>query len=283
MPRTILITGCSSGIGQALARELHRRGETVIATARRRDDLAELAAAGLQVHALDVTLADSRDRLMTWLDAQGLAVDVLVNNAGYGAMGPLLDMPDERLRHQFDANVFGLLAMTQALVPAMAARGRGLVVNVGSVSGVLVTPFSGAYCATKAAVHALSDALRLELAPFNVQVMVVQPGAIASEFGANASREVHAWLPDDSLYAPVRDAIAARANASQQHATPASEFVAAMADALLAEHPPAYVRIGSGSTLLPFLRYGLPRRLLDRILRRRFRLDQPLPVSPSSR
>lgn len=274
MTATILITGCSTGIGHALALELHRRGATVIATARRRAVLADLSAQGLQTAALDVDSSDSIAALMADLGARGVSVDMLVNNAGYGAMGPLAEMPGEELERQFRTNVFGLMALTRAVIPGMVARRSGRIINVGSVSGVLVTPFAGAYCATKAAVHALSDALRMELAPFGIDVMVVQPGAIRSQFGATASQGVEARDGSLSLYAPVADAIAARANASQQHSTAAEDFARELADAMLAGEAVPVVRIGKGSTLLPALRRWLPLGVLDRVLSRRFALER---------
>lgn len=274
MTATILITGCSTGIGHALALELHRRGATVIATARRRAVLADLSAQGLQTAALDVDSSDSIAALMADLAARGVSVDMLVNNAGYGAMGPLAEMPGEELERQFRTNVFGLMALTRAVIPGMVARRSGRIINVGSVSGVLVTPFAGAYCATKAAVHALSDALRMELAPFGIDVMVVQPGAIRSQFGATASQGVEARGGSLSLYAPVADAIAARANASQQHSTAAEDFARELADAMLAGEAVPVVRIGKGSTLLPALRRWLPLGVLDRVLSRRFALER---------
>lgn len=272
---TVLISGCSTGIGRALALAFHARGCTVYATARRAETLADLAAAGLRTAALDVDDAASIIALTVRLQADGAAVDVLVNNAGYGVMGPLAELPVDELRRQFQTNVIGLMALTQALLPSLLARGRGCIVNIGSVSGLLVTPFAGAYCASKAAVHALSDALRMELAPLGIRVMTVQPGAIRSEFGATASRGVSAR--GHSVYAAVADGIAARANASQQGATPAEALAQATVDAALSAHPPTILRVGSGSRLLPFMARWLPQTLRDRLLRRRFGLDRLRP------
>ena len=269
-----LITGCSTGIGRALAMAMAVRGCDVLATARRPDSLAELAALGLRTAILDVDDPVSVSTLMGQLAEQDLQVDMLINNAGYGAMGPLAEMPASELQRQFQTNVFSLMALTQAVIPGMAARRRGRIVNLGSVSGVLTTPFAGAYCATKAAVHALSDALRLELAPFGIRVIVVQPGGIQSQFGATASAGVQARQGGLSLYAPVADAIAARANASQQQATPVDRFAADMADAILASDPPAFIPLGHGSTLLPALQRWLPVRWRDRLLSRRFQLGR---------
>lgn len=280
MTPVTLITGCSTGIGQALARELHARGQAVVATARRPEALAALAAQGIRTTTLDVDAPASRQALLDWLDAEGLEVDTLINNAGYGAMGPLADLPDDAVARQFQTNVLSLLALTRLFIPGMAARRRGRIVNLGSVSGVLTTPFAGAYCATKSAVHALSDALRLELAPFNIAVIVVQPGGIQSQFGATASAGLSRRAGEPSLYAPVADAIAARAGASQDNATPVAVFARDMAEAILAAAPPAYIPLGHGSTILPLLQRWVPRRWRDALLSRRFALHRLRAATP---
>ncbi len=269
----VLITGCSSGIGRALALAFHARGCTVWATARSEQTLQPLAAAGLHTATLDVCDAEAISAVRQRIEAQHGAVDILVNNAGYGQMGPLLDLDAASVRAQFETNVVALHAVTRAFAPAMMARRRGLVVQLGSVSGVLVTPFAGAYCASKAAVHALADALRMELAPFGVRVMTVQPGAIRSDFGASASRSLDATAAG-SAYAPVADGIAARANASQQHALSAEALAQRIVDAALRRRPPARLRAGGGARLLPLLAHVLPQRLRDRVLSRRFGLDR---------
>lgn len=203
------VTGCSSGIGRALADAFQRAGYRVWASARKEDGVRALAEAGFQAVQLDVNDAAALARLAEELGVEAAGLDVLVNNAGYGAMGPLLDGGVEAMRRQFETNVFAVVGVTRALFPLLR-RKSGLVVNVGSVSGVLVTPFAGAYCASKAAVHALSDALRLELAPFGVEVLEVQPGAIASNFGASASREMDSVVDERSPWWPLRRQIQAR-------------------------------------------------------------------------
>jgi len=135
MQELVLITGCGSGIGQALARAFHRNGQRVCATARRLDTLAPLAAEGLLVRALDVTDAEATSTLLASLAADGLAVGTLVNNAGYGAMGPMLDVPQSEWQRQFDVNLFAPMALVRAVMPGMVERGRGLVVNISSVLG----------------------------------------------------------------------------------------------------------------------------------------------------
>ncbi|MCG8906492.1 SDR family oxidoreductase [Pseudomonas sp. DP-17] len=276
MPQPVaLITGCSSGIGRALADAFQSAGYQVWATARRDEDVAALGQAGFRGVLLDVNDEPAVERLAERLQREAGGLDVLINNAGYGAMGPLLDGGSQAIRRQFETNVFAVVGVTRALFPALRAR-RGLVVNIGSVSGVLVTPFAGAYCASKAAVHALNDALRLELAPFGIDVMEVQPGAIASNFGANASREMAAVVSEDSAWWPLRQFIQARAAASQDNPTPASDFARELLAAAQKSPRPRLVRIGNGSRALPLLSRWLPTGLLDKVLKKRFGLDGSL-------
>ena len=271
----VLITGCSSGIGRALAEAFQAAGYRVWATARKPDDLAALEAAGFSAAALDVNDAQAVQALADELRQRAGRLDVLINNAGYGAMGPLLDGGAEALRRQFETNVFAPIELTRACFALLRAS-RGLVINIGSVSGVLVTPFAGAYCASKAAVHALSDALRLELAPFGIQVMEVQPGAIASSFGANASQQAEAMLTESSPWWPMRDGIRARARASQDNPTPAATFARAVVAAVQTRKRPRVLRLGNGSRSLPLMAACLPGALLDRVLSRRFGLRRQL-------
>ncbi|MDH4869496.1 SDR family oxidoreductase [Pseudomonas sp. BN515] len=272
---TALITGCSSGIGRALADTFKAAGYSVWATARKPQDLAALEAAGFTAVALDVNDQPAVAALAARLEQEEGGLDVLVNNAGFGAMGPLLDGGVEALRKQFDTNVFALVDVTRACFPLLRKR-RGLVVNIGSVSGVLVTPFAGAYCASKAAVHALSDALRLELAPFGIDLMEVQPGAIASSFGASATREAENLIAEGSPWWPVREGIRARARASQDNPTPAEDFARTLLAAVQRKPRPSLVRIGNGSRALPLLARWIPRSLLDRVLKKRFGLGVEL-------
>jgi NAD(P)-dependent dehydrogenase (short-subunit alcohol dehydrogenase family) len=267
----VLITGCSSGIGRALADAFKGAGYEVLATARKAEDVAALNAAGFTGVQLDVN--DSA--ALTQLAARIEGLDVLINNAGYGAMGPLLDGGVEAMQRQFETNVFSIVGVTRAMFAALR-RNKGLVVNIGSVSGVLVTPFAGAYCASKAAVHALSEALRLELAPFSIQVMEVQPGAIASSFAKNASHEAEQLITEQSPWWPLRNGIRARAKASQDNPTPTTDFARDVLRAVQQPAPPRLIRLGNGSRVLPLMAWLLPKGLLDNKLRQRFGLDKKL-------
>ncbi|MDX1722837.1 MAG: SDR family oxidoreductase [Pseudomonas sp.] len=272
---TVLITGCSSGIGRALADVFQQAGYQVWATARKEADLATLGAAGFTAVQLDVNDGLGLGQLAERMQAEVGGLDVLINNAGYGAMGPLLDGGVEAMRRQFETNVFAIVGVTRAFFPLLR-RNKGLVVNIGSVSGILVTPFAGAYCASKAAVHALCDALRLELAPFAIEVMEVQPGAIASSFGANASQQAEQLIDEASPWWPLREGIRARARASQDNPTPASHFARNLLAAVQRDKRPRLLRLGNGSCVLPLMAALLPKSLLEAVLKKRFVLNRSL-------
>ena len=270
-----LITGCSSGIGRALADAFKAAGYEVWASARKTEDVAALTSAGFTAVQLDVNDSAALEQLGERINQQHGGLDVLINNAGYGAMGPLLDGGVAAMQRQFETNVFSIVGVTRALFPVLR-RAKGLVVNIGSVSGVLVTPFAGAYCASKAAVHALSDALRMELAPFGIRVMEVQPGAIQSSFAKNAGHEAEQLINEQSPWFPLREGIRARAKASQDKPTPASEFADVLLNAVQQRKPPRLIRIGNGSRALPMLAALLPKGLLESTLMKRFGLRRQL-------
>ncbi|HET8788232.1 MAG TPA: SDR family oxidoreductase, partial [Actinomycetes bacterium] len=204
--QSILITGATSGIGRDAALRLVRDGHLVLAGGRRPDALAELArtAGGrLEPVVLDVTdpvLVDTA-RALVERRTGGRGLDVLVNNAGYALPGPLEALAERDLRELFDTNVFGLLAVTRAFLPAMRERGQGRVVNVGSIMGRVAMPLLGAYNASKRAVAAVTDALRMELAPFGVTVVLVEPGAVRTGFASRALAGLAPYRDPGSPYA----------------------------------------------------------------------------------
>jgi NAD(P)-dependent dehydrogenase (short-subunit alcohol dehydrogenase family) len=268
----ILITGCSSGIGAALAEEFHERGHRVYATARRPESLAALAARGIRTLTLDVTDPDSIAAAAAALAQETNRLDILVNNAGYGLYGAVMDLSRDELRRQFDTNVIAPVQVARAFLPLMLPQRHGRIVNVGSVSGILTTPFAGAYCASKAALHALSDAMRMELGPFGIEVIMIQPGSVASNIGATGTS--NAALPAGSIFTPLAENIRGRASLSQQGAMPARDFARQVATAVLADTAPVIVRGGPHSFRLPFLERWLPKRMLDRKLSKMFGLDR---------
>src|SRR5579884_2178747 len=190
--KAVLITGCSSGIGAATARRLAAEGYTVYATARRPQTLAELERGGCRTLALDVTDEASMRAAVDEVTRVEGAVGVLVNNAGYSQSGAIESISMEDVRRQFETNVFGLIRMCQLVLPGMRAQRWGKIVNVGSMGGRLTFPGGGLYHATKYAVEALSDALRFEVRGFGVDVIVIEPGLIVTNFGEVAAGSVQA-------------------------------------------------------------------------------------------
>ncbi len=270
--RVVLITGASSGIGLAMAKELKNQGLRVIATARRPEAVAELKEQGFDSLLLDVTDAGAIEEAVNSVKTLTGRLDILINNAGYGLVSPIVEVPMDKLEHQFRVNTFAPLRLIQTFLPLMRKGDGGVIVNIGSVSGVLTTPFSGAYCASKAALHALSDALRMELDPFGIRVITVQPGGIRSLFGEKAERLSKELLRSDSLYLPIKNFIEERANASQENATSAEEFAAKVVKLILKKNPPLLIRVGKKSKLMPFLKWFLPIWFMDRILKKKFGL-----------
>ncbi|KAG1672507.1 hypothetical protein FOA52_002816 [Chlamydomonas sp. UWO 241] len=220
-PQVVIVTGCTAdGIGHALVLRFAEQGCTVYATARRPESVGPVPD-GVTVLALDVTSAASVSAAVEAVIQKSGRINVLVNNAGMPCVGPLAEVNLGTARAAFETNVVGLLAVVQAVVPHMAAARRGRIVNVGSVVGYVPAPFAGVYAASKAAVHSMTDCMRLELAPLGIQVMLVAPGAIRSNFGTNATVDTSHL----KLYAPYADTVVARAGLSQgARATPAAVF-----------------------------------------------------------
>jgi NADP-dependent 3-hydroxy acid dehydrogenase YdfG len=204
--QSILITGATSGIGRDAALRLAGAGHLVLAGGRRRDALAGLAAESrgrIEPLVLDVTEPASVEAARELVERRtgGRGLDVLVNNAGYALPGPLEALAEADLRGLFDTNLFGLLAVTRAFLPAMRERGLGRVVNVGSIMGRVAMPLLGAYNASKHAVAAVTDTLRMELAPFGVSVVLVEPGALRTGFAARALAGLDPYRDPGSPYA----------------------------------------------------------------------------------
>lgn len=268
-----LVTGASSGIGRALAAELLDRGLLAAVTARDAARLVDLADRGALPVALELADPAGPAAAVAAVEAWAGRLDLLVANAGFGLIGPAAELDLDELRRQLEVNVSAQIALVQAAVPGMVRRGFGRIVLVGSVSGITTTPFAGAYCASKAALHALADALRMELAPLGVRVTLVQPGAVASRFAASSLAGLERYRRPESLYRPVADMVEARARLSEDRPTAAAEVARRVADAVLRPRPPAVVRVGRGSTLLPLLG-RLPATLRHRLLARRFGLER---------
>jgi NADP-dependent 3-hydroxy acid dehydrogenase YdfG len=188
--KAVHITGCSSGIGEATARRLAADGWSVYASARRLESIERLADAGCKLLALDVTDEQSMRAAVESIERDHGAVGVLVNNAGYSQGGPIEQVPMEAVRRQFETNVFGVINLTQLVLGAMRTQRWGKIVNVGSMGGRLTLPGGGLYHATKYSLEAISDALRFEVRGFGVDVTLIEPGLITSDFAKTAAAKL---------------------------------------------------------------------------------------------
>ena len=212
MGKVVLITGASSGMGREAAIVLARQGHRVYAGARRMALMEDLAQHGVTAFELDVSKGDDNERVVSRvIDSEG-RIDVLINNAGFGLYGPVEEIPIDDARYQFEVNLFGLAHLTQLVLPHMRAQGAGRIVNISSVGGRVYSPFGAWYHATKHALEGWSDCLRLEAAPFNIDVVVIQPGLIKTDFGDVAAAELAKYAGDSAYQAQLEPLIRMREN-----------------------------------------------------------------------
>lgn len=251
----ILITGCSSGSGRAIARVAVGKKHTTIATSRDVEALAPLEAEGCVVRRLDVTDESARQQVVQEIiDTHG-AIDVLVNNAGYGELGPCEEVPLERWVAQFATNVFGPVGLIQLVLPGMRARGYGRIVNISSMAGELVLPVGAAYHASKYALEAATEVLRLEVRRFGIGVSLVQPGAVNTRWGENIpALKRYASGPYGAMVTEMEQQIAKRL---PRGADP-GQVAAAVMRAVTARRPRARYRVGADAHVLLPLRRLLP-------------------------
>jgi NAD(P)-dependent dehydrogenase (short-subunit alcohol dehydrogenase family) len=273
--RAVLVTGCSSGIGAATAAHLAGAGWTVYATARRPETLTELEARGCRTLALDVTDDASRRAAVGAVEAAEGAVGVLVNNAGYSQSGAVESIPDDRVRAQFETNVFGLLAMCRLVLPGMREQRWGKIVNVSSMGGRLTFPGGGIYHATKYAVEALSDAMRFEVKGFGVDVIIVEPGLIRTRFGETAAEAVGSGTSESGPYVAFNRAVAATTAGAYQGATarlggPPEAVARTIGRAISARRPRARYPVTASARALIGARALLPDAGWDAMLRSQF-------------
>ena len=266
--RVVLITGASSGIGFQAARELARAGHTVYAGARRVERMRPLRALGVAPVALDVTDQDACTGVVETIMAEQGRIDVLVNNAGYGSFGAVEDVDLTEARRQIEVNVLGLAALTKAVLPHMRARRSGTIINMSSMGGRLVTFMGGWYHATKYAVEALSDALRMEVADFGIDVVLIEPGGIRTDWGTIAADHLESSARGGA-YEKAAGRVAAnmrRLYASRRMSDP-QVVVRAIRGAVEARRPRSRYLVGLGAKPLVAAHALLPARLFDRIMR----------------
>jgi NADP-dependent 3-hydroxy acid dehydrogenase YdfG len=269
MTKIALVTGASSGIGEATARALMAAGYKVFAGARRLDRMASLAAAGATLLKLDVTDDASMVAAIEAIKTGAGRLDVLVNNAGYGSYGALEDVPLDEARRQFDVNVFGLARLCQLVLPIMRAQKSGKIVNITSVGGKIWEPLGSWYHATKFAVEGLSDCLRAEVEGFGIDVIIIEPGAIRTEW-AGIARDGLLQTSGSGAYAEQAKGHArllAAADTSSL-ASPPTVVAKTIVRAVGARRPKTRYATGGGARTILFLRTILPDRMFDRLMRR---------------
>ncbi len=272
--KAVLITGCSTGIGRATAEHLAGRGWTVYATARRLESIADLAGKGCKTLALDVCDETSiRTAVETVERAEG-AVGVLINNAGYGQEGVFEEVPMAEVRRQFETNVFGLVRLTQLVLPGMRRQGWGKVVNLSSMGGRLTLPGGAFYHATKYAVEALSDALRFEVKNFGVDVIVIEPGPIKTQFGDTAVDRLRS-VGGEGPYARFNAVLAQRIREAYEGpmammALGPDAVARVIEKAISATRPRSRYPVTFAARFLMRLRRLLPDRAFDAFLRTQF-------------
>ena len=269
--KVALVTGASAGIGDETARTLHEAGFVVYGAARRINRMTELAAAGVRTLALDVTDEVSTKNAVAELLASEGRIDVLVNCAGYGSYGALEDVPMEEARAQIEVNLFGLARLTQLVLPAMRAQRSGTISNISSMGGRIAFPMGTWYHASKFAVEGLSDALRLDVKRFGINVVIIEPGQIRTDWGAIAAEKLRA-SSGNGPYAEAANAVAVSLQNQSRPDAPRtsspSVIAKAVTKAATARRPRTRYRVGFGAGPLIFLHDVLPDRTFDALTKR---------------
>ncbi len=267
--RVALVTGGSSGIGEQTALLLRDAGFTTYAVARRVDRMETLAAGGVTTFAMDVTDDASMVAGIERIIAEQGRLDVLVNNAGYGSYGSVEDVPIDEARRQFEVNVFGLARLTQLVTPHMRAQGTGRIINVSSIGGKFYEPLGAWYHATKFAVEGFSDSLRVELAPYGIRVVIIEPGPILTEWNA-ISRESLVEVSRGTAYEDQAERVRARMEKADQPQTSSGPDVVAkkIVKAATTGRPRPRYPVGRGAGTIVGARRVLPDRAFDAIVNR---------------
>jgi NAD(P)-dependent dehydrogenase (short-subunit alcohol dehydrogenase family) len=275
---TVLVTGATSGIGRSISLHLARAGWRVFASGRRPEQLASLVqeASGLALETLPLDVTDRESirqaRAAVLQRTGGKGLDALVNNAGFGLVAPMETIDESDMRRQFETNVFGLVAVSQAFLPDMRANGSGTVVNISSMVGRFVFPLQGIYCATKHAVEAVSDAMRREVAQFGIRVVIVEPGAIRSQFEATATATVAKYGPEGSVWAPALKRWVEMMRGVYRKASGPDCIARAVVRILASRNPGARYVVPRKDGFFVYFMRTLPTRLVDLILRKVLRL-----------
>ena len=267
--KVALVTGASSGIGEATAKELHELGYTVYGAARRTDRLQKFVAAGIKPLAMDVTDDGSMQAGVAEIIKDSGRIDVLVNAAGYGSYGAVEDVPLAEGRYQFEVNVFGAVRLIQLVLPHMRAQRSGRIINITSMGGKIHTPLGAWYHGTKFALEAISDCLRLETKPFGIDVVVIEPGGIRTEWGGIAAEKIRE-SSGTGPYAPQASAVATSlsSEANARRNSDPSVIADAVGKAATARRPRTRYAVGFGARPIILMRRVLPDRTFDSFIAR---------------
>jgi len=263
--KVALVTGASSGIGEATARLLLQAGYVVYGAARRLDRMQALGQAGIKLLSMDVAQDQSMVAGITAIMQAEGRIDLLVNNAGYGSYGALEDVPVAEARYQFEVNVFGLARLVQLVVPHMRQQGGGRIINISSIGGRFGEPYGSWYHATKFAVEGLSDSLRMELKQFNIDVVVIQPGAIKTEWNQIA-RENLLHVSGDTAYGPLAHRHARMLATADQRGSEPEVTAQVIVRAAVAKRPKTRYAAGGGAGALLLVRKLLTDRQFDALM-----------------
>jgi short-subunit dehydrogenase len=263
--KVVLITGASSGIGKETAKLLVENGHIVYGAARRLDKMNDLKEAGIKLLEMDVTNDESMVRGIQKIIETEKRIDVLVNNAGYGSFGALEDVPISEAKYQFEVNIFGLARLTQLVLPHMRKQQSGKIVNISSMGGKFGEPHGAWYHATKFAVEGLSDSLRMELKQFNIDVVIIEPGAIKSEWGGIAKENL-LKVSGNTAYKNLATKHAALIDETYKRVGSEPIVIAkTIAKAINSNNPRTRYAVGGGAKLLLFMRRILSDKLFDKI------------------
>ena len=268
-----LVTGGSSGIGEATALRLQELGYTTYAAARRVERMEHLTMSGIRPLAMDVTDDESMQSGVEQILAEEGRIDVLVNAAGYGSYGALEDVPLSEARNQVEVNLFGAARLTQLVLPRMRDQRSGTIVNITSMGGKIYTPLGAWYHATKHALEALSDCLRMELKSFGIDVVVIEPGGIRTEWPGIAAEKVRA-VSGTGPYAPQGNAVAdsLASESTRRRSSPPELIAKTIGKAVTARRPKTRYAAGYGAKPMIFLHDVLPDRAFDAFIRRAVRM-----------
>jgi short-subunit dehydrogenase len=267
MKKVALVTGASSGIGKETAKLLVQKGFTVYGSARRVEKMAELKEAGVRVIEMDVTDDASMVKAVNEILEIEKRIDVLVNNAGYGSYGALEDVPISEGRHQFEVNIFGLARVTQLVLPTMRKQHSGKIINISSIGGTIGLPHGSWYHATKFAVEGLSDSLRMELKQFGIDVVIIKPGAILTEWATIAKEHLLKYSGNTAYKTLAAKHAKMFENADKRGSLPIV-VARTIVKAAMAKHPKTRYATGGGAKAILFMRSILSDRMFDRLLLR---------------